>query len=159
MLCTQRPPWISDPDISDNSPVFPSILIINSLGCEGSQPKSTAVHITWHGAQINFGDLPPYLTYGSKGETERNTESSGGQRVLNDLKRARFSLGRLIWLLTNPLPALQSVSSIDRKTEKERQVADGRLGERGWPRIRIIRPQESLVFYKSLNILCWRLFL
>ncbi len=25
---------------------------------------STAVHITWHGAQINFGDLPPYLTYG-----------------------------------------------------------------------------------------------
>jgi hypothetical protein len=31
MLCTQRPPWISDPDISNNSPVFPSILIINSL--------------------------------------------------------------------------------------------------------------------------------
>jgi hypothetical protein len=30
---------------------------------EGSQPMSTAVHITWHGAQINFGDLPPYLTY------------------------------------------------------------------------------------------------
>ncbi len=24
---------------------------------------STAVHIKWHGAQINFGDLPPYLTY------------------------------------------------------------------------------------------------
>ncbi len=24
---------------------------------------STAVHITWHAAQINFGDLPPYLTY------------------------------------------------------------------------------------------------
>ncbi len=24
---------------------------------------STAVHITWHGAQKNFGDLPPYLTY------------------------------------------------------------------------------------------------
>ncbi len=21
------------------------------------------MHITWHGAQINFGDLPPYLTY------------------------------------------------------------------------------------------------
>ncbi len=29
-----------------------------------SQPMSTAVHITWHGAQINFGDLFPYLTYG-----------------------------------------------------------------------------------------------
>ncbi len=24
---------------------------------------NTAVHITWHGAQINFGDLTPYLTY------------------------------------------------------------------------------------------------
>ncbi len=29
-----------------------------------SQPMSTAVHITWHGAQINFGDLTPYLAYG-----------------------------------------------------------------------------------------------
>ncbi len=27
-----------------------------------SQPMSTAVHM-WHGAQINFGDLTPYLTY------------------------------------------------------------------------------------------------
>ncbi len=31
-----------------------------------SQPMSTAVHITLHGAQINFGDLTPYLTYVSK---------------------------------------------------------------------------------------------
>ncbi len=31
----------------------------------GSQPMSIAVHITaGHGAQINFGDLPQYLTYG-----------------------------------------------------------------------------------------------
>ncbi len=29
----------------------------------GSQPMRTAVHITWHGAQRNFGDLTPYLTY------------------------------------------------------------------------------------------------
>jgi hypothetical protein len=28
----------------------------------GSQPMRTAVHITWHGAQINFGELTPYLT-------------------------------------------------------------------------------------------------
>ncbi len=34
-------------------------------GC-GSQPMRTAVHITWHGAQMNFGDLTPYLTYGLK---------------------------------------------------------------------------------------------
>ncbi len=30
----------------------------------GSQPMRTALHITWHGAQINFGDPTPYLTYG-----------------------------------------------------------------------------------------------
>jgi len=34
-------------------------------GDAGSQPMRTAMHITWHGAQINFGELPPYLTYGS----------------------------------------------------------------------------------------------
>ncbi len=39
----------------------------NAVGGRGfawSQPMRTAVHITWHGAQINFGDLTPYLTYG-----------------------------------------------------------------------------------------------
>jgi hypothetical protein len=33
-------------------------------GVAGTQPMSTTVHITWHGAQINFEYLPPYLTYG-----------------------------------------------------------------------------------------------
>ncbi len=33
-------------------------------GVAVSQPMSTAVHITWHGAQANFWDLTPYLTYG-----------------------------------------------------------------------------------------------
>jgi hypothetical protein len=33
------------------------------LGVAGSQPISTAVHITRPGAQVNFVDLPPYLTY------------------------------------------------------------------------------------------------
>jgi hypothetical protein len=32
-------------------------------GVAGSQPMSTAVHRTVTGAQINFGDLTPYLTY------------------------------------------------------------------------------------------------
>ncbi len=31
-------------------------------GVSGSRPMSTAVHITWHGAQINFGDLPMIFT-------------------------------------------------------------------------------------------------
>jgi hypothetical protein len=35
-------------------------------GVAGFQPTSTAVHNTTHGAQINFGDLTPYLTYGRK---------------------------------------------------------------------------------------------
>jgi hypothetical protein len=33
---------------------------------QGLSQFSTAVHITWHRAQINFGDLPPYLTYGAE---------------------------------------------------------------------------------------------
>ncbi len=32
----------------------------------GPQPMRTAVHITWYGAQINFGDLTPYLTHGHR---------------------------------------------------------------------------------------------
>jgi hypothetical protein len=30
---------------------------------------STAEHITFHGAQINLGDLPPYLTYATEEST------------------------------------------------------------------------------------------
>jgi hypothetical protein len=39
------------------------------------------------------------------------------------------------------------------QTEKDRQL---RWGGRGWARSRIIRPQESLVLYKSFNTLCCR---
>ncbi len=38
-------------------------------GIAGSWPMSAAVHITWHGFRINFGDLPPYLTHG-RGQCE-----------------------------------------------------------------------------------------
>ncbi len=34
----------------------------SGVGLRGSQPMSTLVYITWHGANINFGDLPSYLT-------------------------------------------------------------------------------------------------
>jgi hypothetical protein len=71
MLCTQRPPWISDPDISDNSPVFPSILIINSLGV-GEEPNHTTArkplilyksfNTLWR--QV-FGTSPPYFVLGA----------------------------------------------------------------------------------------------
>ncbi len=33
-------------------------------GLAGSQPMRSAVHITWHGAQISLGDLTPYLNFG-----------------------------------------------------------------------------------------------
>jgi hypothetical protein len=36
-------------------------------GIAGSKPMSTAVHITWLGAQINFGDLTAFLTYAFPG--------------------------------------------------------------------------------------------
>ncbi len=37
----------------------------------------TAVHITWHGAQLNFGDLTPYLTYAPNLlEEERKAKTS-----------------------------------------------------------------------------------
>ncbi len=45
----------------------------------GSQTMGTAVHITWHGAQINFGYLPPYLTYGQT-YTIRRTQLTWGSR-------------------------------------------------------------------------------
>ncbi len=32
-------------------------------GCGVSSNEYSCAAITWHGAKINFGDLPPYLTY------------------------------------------------------------------------------------------------
>ncbi len=69
--------------------------------------------------------------------------------------RAMLSRGRIIWLLAHPIPALsrqKAWPATHRKTEKERQVAEGR-GGRGWARSRIILPQKSLALYKSFNSL------
>jgi hypothetical protein len=62
------------------------------------------------------------------------------QRVLNDLKRARLFRGLMIWLLALPpfpLSRQKARPPTHRKTEKERQLADGRRGRR-WARSRII---------------------
>jgi hypothetical protein len=45
-------------------------------GVAGSQPVSTAVHITWHGAQINIGDPPTHLTYDFIPFRDKNVVSS-----------------------------------------------------------------------------------
>jgi hypothetical protein len=54
-----------------------------------------------------------------------------------------------------PPPPFPSVSPAgDRKIEKERLLADGKEGLRGWGRTQIILQRESLiVLYKSLNTL------
>jgi hypothetical protein len=49
-------------------------------GVAGSQPISTAVHITWHGAQVNFGDLPTYLTYSPNQSQQPNWYSHRSKR-------------------------------------------------------------------------------
>ncbi len=47
--------------LADSSYMSPNA---GERGVTGSQPMRTSVHITWHGAQINFRHLTPYLTYG-----------------------------------------------------------------------------------------------
>ncbi len=56
------------------------------------------------------------------------------QRVLNNLKRARFSRGRMIWLLAQPSPPHPSVSSTgDTQEDWERETTCWReTGGRGW---------------------------
>jgi hypothetical protein len=65
-----------------------------------------------------------------------------------------------VWFCSSPPPHPHSPESkldppTDRKTEKERQVADGRGEGGGWMRSQIIRWRESLALYKSFNTLWW----
>jgi hypothetical protein len=80
------------------------------------------------------------------------------QRVLYNLIEDQAFRRRMIWFLSGfpptppPLPSVSSTSESHRKTEKKRQLSDWR-GGKGWARSRILRPQESLVLYKSFNTL------
>jgi hypothetical protein len=77
------------------------------------------------------------------------------QRVLNDLKRAR--LLAVVWCGSSPAPPLRSVSSTGGHTGRLRKrdnlLTGGGRGRGRWARSWIIRPQESLVLYKSFNTL------
>jgi hypothetical protein len=80
------------------------------------------------------------------------------QIVVNDLKRARISHGRMIWLLARPLPSTSvSVSKLERathrKTEIERQLAHGKGGKRVGEEPNYTTA-KGLVLYKSFNTLC-----
>jgi hypothetical protein len=57
----------------------------------------------------------------------------------------------LLYPLSPPLPAVSSTAT-HRKTEKERQLADGR-GGRGWGEEQNHTTAESLVLYKSYSTL------
>ncbi len=61
----------------------------------------------------------------------------------------------MIWLLAHPLPP-SPVSKLQRRhtgyRRKDNFLTESRdRGERGWASSRIIRPQESLVLYKSFH--------
>ncbi len=99
------------------------------------------------------------------GGISRVTEDKGvlethrdGQRELNDLYSGRLSRGRMIWLLALPLPTpLPSVSSWTGDTQERHNYWRERGEGRRWARRLILRPQESLVLYKSFNTLwCWQ---
>jgi hypothetical protein len=88
---------------------------------------------------------------------KNNVRFLARHRVMNDISRARLLS---LWYDLAPRPPPPHPSPVRkpepatyRETEKERQVDDGRAG-RGGARSRIIRPQESLVIYKSFNIFC-----
>jgi hypothetical protein len=82
-------------------------------------------------------------------------------QVLNDLQRARLSCGCMIRLHTHPihppLPRQHLVSLSQSSRVSPVELTEGRGGKgRAWSRI--IRPQESLVLYKSFSTL-WTLSL
>ncbi len=116
-----------------------------------------------HRAHINFGDL--YLTYGCEDTPVSNSKLHSqdfifslmtqivhrGQSLLNDLQKTRLSAGRMIRLLTHPLPPLsreQVVSLSQSSCVSPVELTDGGA------RSQSIRPREGLVLYKSFNTLC-----
>ncbi len=67
----------------------------------GGLPMRTAVHITWHGAQINFGDPASYLTYAPQ-----------EWRVVSRIKAATYSAeGRCRKNLSKATPKIRYSTS------------------------------------------------
>ncbi len=62
-------------------PIEPRIPNAGGGGVAWSKTMSTAVHITWPGAQINFGDPPPYLTYASNTQGSMLQHREGRSKV------------------------------------------------------------------------------
>jgi hypothetical protein len=102
-------------------------------GIAGSQPMNTAVHITWHGTQINFEDLPLYLTYGAL--------------TFSVLLYITDKLGQ--WLDSGHLPVGEDIEEIVEVTIEEHALCDARLveeavaGERVLEHVDLSRPPEG----------------
>jgi hypothetical protein len=91
--------------------------------------KEVGVYTSHRGRSEGFkpyrrskGRNPPFFDVVAFGS---NIPEYGQQRVFNDLQRGRPSRCRMIWLLAHPLPPVVRPAT-QRKTEKERQLADGR---------------------------------
>ncbi len=74
-------------------------------GVAGSPPMSTAVDITWHGAEINFVHLTPYLTFGPY---FRNSQERHSLKSLWNIDSRDCFSNR--WM-TGELPSLHIIST------------------------------------------------
>ncbi len=91
-------------------------------------------------AQINFRDPTPYLTF----------ILSRPENIEWFIESQAFS--RSYYLAPRPPPPSSPVSKLDRRHTRRLRKRDNVAGG-GWRKSSIIRPQESLVLYKSFNTL------
>jgi hypothetical protein len=102
-----------------------------------------------HGAQINFWDLTPYLTYVVLDHPSRRDEAESIEWFNED---QAFSLS--YDLAPPPPPPFSPASKLDRRYTwrlwKRHNLVTGK-GWKGWGRSQIIRRRERLVFYNSFN--------
>jgi hypothetical protein len=81
----------------------------------------TAVHITWHGAQINFGDLPPYLTYVPLCTLAQGLEESEGRIT------ALISKVRTLENVNTDLN--KKITGLDRRGKEQEALHKKQVGE------------------------------
>ncbi len=104
------------------------------VGVAGSQPMNTAVHITWHGAQINFGDLTPYLTYAGTRSLFPSFHLWGRHRVhgLYRTQRPKDYSTEYIHILTrDETGSVYSICPLSWSVHCN-FTGDGKCNERGW---------------------------
>jgi hypothetical protein len=125
-------PLITNPcDKQYNHDIY-FVFLLNSSLCDSCISKTTRKTLRFVALSVILSGIGHY------------------QRVLNDLQRARLSRSLMILLLTHHLP---SEGDTQKDWERETTCWRQRGVGLGCARSRIIRPQESLVLYKSFNTL------